>query len=374
MVRSTRPFAPIRPFRRAQRARGRGLGEFGEPGQRAAERLLGRSAGTRQSFLVVEVRPVVGVGDAGCARRRSGSSAQRHRCPIGAPPGSAGIHAMSRPSSNSTTWFSRTAPLVMVMVNTSPTARTRWPPGASDRLSLPSQRGCCAGSAINSKIAAAGAAMSRLALTILGFGHACHHAAPSRDEQSPRTRYRDVILEPPRHPALGGMPAHHGVRQVDDGSGDRVDGPGVGRAVQAFGQLATPAPPVARSSRPACHRRRRRARRPPDRAGRSDSSSRASSGSSRANSMAATPIATAASTGVSPVAAIARTLEPLERAQPGRHEHTVAVAEPVIQGARRGAAGLGDGGDARRPRPARRAPVPASRPGSRRFHASAEVP
>ena len=34
---------------------------------------------------------------------------------------------MSRPSSNSTTWLSRTLPMVIVIVNTSPTARTRWP-------------------------------------------------------------------------------------------------------------------------------------------------------------------------------------------------------------------------------------------------------
>jgi hypothetical protein len=53
------------------------------------------------------------------------------------------------------------------MTNTSPTWRTRCPAAASARLSLPSQRGCWAGSAINSKITSAGAATSRLALTTL---------------------------------------------------------------------------------------------------------------------------------------------------------------------------------------------------------------
>ena len=74
---------------------------------------------------------------------------------------------MSLPSSNSTTWFSRTSPWVSDIANTSPTARTRCPAGASARLSLPSHCGCCAGSAISSKIVSAGAATSRLALTTL---------------------------------------------------------------------------------------------------------------------------------------------------------------------------------------------------------------
>ena len=59
-------------------------------------------------------------------------------------------------------------PLVSLIVNTSPRWRTRCPSGASARLSLPSQRGCWAGSAINSKIRPGAAAISRLALTTRG--------------------------------------------------------------------------------------------------------------------------------------------------------------------------------------------------------------
>ena len=55
----------------------------------------------------------------------TGSSSHRHRCPGGTRPGSAGRHAMRRPSSNSTTWFSRTLPRVSVIRKTCPTARTR---------------------------------------------------------------------------------------------------------------------------------------------------------------------------------------------------------------------------------------------------------
>ncbi len=40
-------------------------------------------------------------------------------------PGSAGIHAISRPSSNSTTWFSRIEPPEGTAMNTSPTPLTR---------------------------------------------------------------------------------------------------------------------------------------------------------------------------------------------------------------------------------------------------------
>jgi hypothetical protein len=58
--------------------------------------------------------------------------------------------------------------MVIVIVNTSPTARTRWPACASARLSLPSHRGWSDGSAMSSKILPAGAAISRLAVTTLG--------------------------------------------------------------------------------------------------------------------------------------------------------------------------------------------------------------
>src|SRR3954454_10702490 len=54
------------------------------------------------------------------------------------------------------------------MTNTSPTEGIRCPGAASARLSLPSQRGCCAGSAISSKISPVPAATSRLALTTRG--------------------------------------------------------------------------------------------------------------------------------------------------------------------------------------------------------------
>src|SRR5690349_6038171 len=63
------------------------------------------------------------------------------------------------------TWLVRSLPSVSRMVNTSPTVRTRCPVGASARLSLPSHCGCIAGSAINSKILSAGAAIARLAVT-----------------------------------------------------------------------------------------------------------------------------------------------------------------------------------------------------------------
>jgi len=96
----------------------------------------------------------------------SGSISQRHTCPAGSCPASPGIHAISRPSSNSITRLSRT-PLVRVSViaNTSPTPRTRCPGSAMARLSFPSQLGCSAGSAISSKIVPAPAAISRLALS-----------------------------------------------------------------------------------------------------------------------------------------------------------------------------------------------------------------
>jgi hypothetical protein len=80
-----------------------------------------------------------------------GSSSQRHRCPGGRLPSSAGVQAMRRPSSNSTTWFSRTLPRVNVITKTSPTAWTRCPVSARARLSFPSQRGCWDGSAISAK-------------------------------------------------------------------------------------------------------------------------------------------------------------------------------------------------------------------------------
>ena len=88
----------------------------------------------------------------------------------GGDPGSDGRHAMRRPSSNSTTWLSRMPPLVSVIVNASPTPRTRWPAGASAKLSLPSQLGCFEGSAISSKMVDAGAATSRLAWAIVSSG------------------------------------------------------------------------------------------------------------------------------------------------------------------------------------------------------------
>src|SRR5579875_2290625 len=75
---------------------------------------------------------------------------------------------MRRPSSNSTTLLSRTAPSwVSVIWKISPTPCTRCPGAAAARLSLPSHSGCLLGSAMNSKMAAAGAAMVRVAVTIL---------------------------------------------------------------------------------------------------------------------------------------------------------------------------------------------------------------
>lgn len=59
-------------------------------------------------------------------------------------------------------------PLVVVIVNTWPTERTRSPGRASDKLSLPSQKGCWVGSAMSPKISDAATAMSRLALTTRG--------------------------------------------------------------------------------------------------------------------------------------------------------------------------------------------------------------
>src|SRR5262249_57331998 len=70
------------------------------------------------------------------------------------------------PSMNSTTWFSRTAPLVNVVLNTSPTWWTRCPGAEEAKLLLPSQLGWLDGSAISSKILSALADIARVALTI----------------------------------------------------------------------------------------------------------------------------------------------------------------------------------------------------------------
>jgi AraC-like DNA-binding protein len=61
----------------------------------------------------------------------TGSSSQRHKCPGGSFPGSAGVQAIAWPSANSTTWFSRTSPLVSVIVNTPPAWRKRCPASAA---------------------------------------------------------------------------------------------------------------------------------------------------------------------------------------------------------------------------------------------------
>src|SRR4051812_98584 len=99
-----------------------------------------------------------------------GSTSHRHRCPIGARPGSAGFHAILRPSTNSTTWFSRTDPMVSVMENTSPTDRTRCPGSALAKLPLPSHSGCRVGSAISSNTCAGAARISRDAEATLRSG------------------------------------------------------------------------------------------------------------------------------------------------------------------------------------------------------------
>src|SRR5438067_1782960 len=71
----------------------------------------------------------------------TGSSSHRQRCPGGWWPGSEGRQAMRRPSSNSTTWFTRMLPWVSVMVNTSPVApRARWTSSGHE-----THRGCEAG-------------------------------------------------------------------------------------------------------------------------------------------------------------------------------------------------------------------------------------
>ena len=72
------------------------------------------------------------------------------------------------------TWYScgRSFSPTISIVNTSPARCTRCPAGASLRLSLPSQPGCRAGSAISSKIRSGIAAISRLALTTRGMGEA----------------------------------------------------------------------------------------------------------------------------------------------------------------------------------------------------------
>src|SRR6516165_7865876 len=95
-----------------------------------------------------------------------GLSSQRQRWPGGCFLGSAGRQAILLPSMNSTTWFSRTAPLVNVVLNTSPTWWTRCPGAADARLLLPSQLGWMDGSAIRSNILSALAEITRVALTI----------------------------------------------------------------------------------------------------------------------------------------------------------------------------------------------------------------
>ena len=102
------------------------LGQGREPVKRGAEAVCRGRPGPRQPALVGQPGPVVGVGYPG-ARRAGWPSSQRHRCPGGSRPGSAGVQAIRRPSSNSTTWFSRMAPLVSIVVNTSPACRTRCP-------------------------------------------------------------------------------------------------------------------------------------------------------------------------------------------------------------------------------------------------------
>src|SRR6516162_1735527 len=113
-----------------------------------------------------------------------GLSSQRQRCPGGCFLGSAGHQAILLPSMNSTTWFSRRAPLVNVVLKTSPTRWTRCPGAEEARLLLPSQLGWREGSAISSKIRSASAEITRVALTMRSGGSASmslskHVASPT---------------------------------------------------------------------------------------------------------------------------------------------------------------------------------------------------
>ena len=77
---------------------------------------------------------------------------------------------MSLPSSKSTMWFSRSTPLVRVVMKEPPALVGLCPCAAEPRLSLPSHSGCRTGSAMSSKISEADAAISISALTTLRAG------------------------------------------------------------------------------------------------------------------------------------------------------------------------------------------------------------
>jgi len=167
---------------------GSASGRLGEGGE-AIERFLklggcGR-AGPFVAVLVGQLGPVVGMGSQ-CARRVERLELPSPQMPGGSCPGSAGFHAMRWPSWNSTTWFSRTLPMVRVMVNTAPMPRMRCPTAAAAKLSLPSQRGCCVGSAMSSKIVSGAAAISRRALhtlvTLPGLSRS--HRSTQHDEHT----------------------------------------------------------------------------------------------------------------------------------------------------------------------------------------------
>ena len=123
--------------------------------------------GPAAAYLVGQPGPVVDMGKP-CPGRVDRFGSHRHTRPGGTFPGSAWRRGDPAAFLELDHVALPDLDPVSVIAKTSPGRRTRCPAGALARLSLPSERGCAAGSAISSKICPAPAAISRVALTTRG--------------------------------------------------------------------------------------------------------------------------------------------------------------------------------------------------------------